>query len=245
MIEEKKCTGCKEIKPIENFSKDSSNSSGYQCKCKDCKKKVSYFDPSLDPTKTKKQCTGECKEEKFLTQFSRSDKGRLGYHNHCNDCRKLERRKTLNNNPKTEGTKFCGDCNKDVDVKDFSKDIYSIKDGLQVICRPCQFKRISKSHSKFEPFISNLIKDCRERCKKKAKNGRILEFTITKEDVIKLYKEQNGKCVFTKVEMTHNAINDRKEGDCHILNPYNISITSEIKWNKSHFCSTLLVTRHR
>jgi hypothetical protein len=51
-----------------------------------------------------------------------------------------------------------------------------------------------------------------------------LEFSITKEDVIKLYKDQNGKCAITKKEMTHNALNDRKEKDCHILNPYNISI---------------------
>jgi hypothetical protein len=226
MITGKKCSGCKETKPIECFSKDPSNSTGLQYKCKECKCKESYFDPKIDPATTKKKCTGECGQEKFLTEFSKSRTGRLGYNNHCNDCRKLDRRKGLNNAPKTEGTKICNGnfCKgKEHPKTSFNKDKYA-SDGLQSICRDCQLHKTNVSYSNFDVFIAKILNDCRERVKKKAKKGRILEFSITKDDVIKLYKEQNGKCAITKKEMTHNALNDRKEGDCHILNPYNISI---------------------
>ena len=38
LIKEKKCSSCKEILPISNFSKDNSRNDGYNYICKNCKK---------------------------------------------------------------------------------------------------------------------------------------------------------------------------------------------------------------
>jgi hypothetical protein len=226
MTEEKKCSGCGQTKSIDCFSVDLSNSTGYQHECKDCRKKRSYFDPNLDPTTTKKKCTGECKEEKFLTEFNRSDKGRFGYANECKSCRNCKRRQNTNLNPSTKGTKVCNGslCNgKEHSKTQFNKDKYS-QDGLQSVCRDCQLNKTNATYSKLDSFIAKILNDCRSRAKKKTKKGRDMQCTITKEDVLELYKTQDGKCAITKLVMTHNALNDRKEEDCHILNPLNISI---------------------
>lgn len=48
-MEEKKCSGCKALKPISSFNKHSTHRCGYQSQCRDCNKKTSraYYQSNL------------------------------------------------------------------------------------------------------------------------------------------------------------------------------------------------------
>jgi len=214
------CHKCKIEKPIIDFPKDVTQKSGFGGKCKTCKLENNYFDPNIDPYTTKKECfaKGGCGEEKFLIYFSKQKQGKFGYANLCMDCRKIRRRTRLHPDRPTTGEKCCAKCNKTFEVAKFSADKYS-KDGLQSVCKKCQCVKTAVTQSKFPSFIKRILNDANQRSKKKG-----IVFDITKEDIEKLYEKQNGICALSGTKMTHNAINDRQDDDCHILNPDNISI---------------------
>jgi hypothetical protein len=225
---EKKCSGCKIVKPHDKFSKDDSKTDGLQDKCKECRNKLDYFNPDLDPKTTLKLCNGPCKEEKPLVEYKRTKTGRFGFANMCKSCTKITQKEKAekNKNPDMEGTKICNGIlcqGEELPKTSFNYDSYN-KDGLQCVCKKCQLRKTQETYSKFDSFIKYLLNGCKRRVEKKAKNGRILEYSITLEDVIELYNKQNGLCFLSDLVMTHNAINDRKEDDEHILNKYNISI---------------------
>lgn len=223
-MNERKCRTCKETKSLEFFSKDSSNKSGFQCVCKICASQKTYYDPNVDPKTTTKVCVGECSQEKCLIEFSMQKTGKYGRANICIDCRKIDRRKKFNNEPPKEGTKICIDCKTELNVSKFSTNKYAKKDGLRSTCKKCAIKRGGIIQSKFEPFIKSKLRDCKNRIKKKAKRNIIIPYEIDAEFIKELYEKQNGKCALTGIQLTHNALNDRKDGDEHILNKYNLSI---------------------
>lgn len=214
------CHKCKVKKPITDFPKDATKKSGFGGKCKACKLENNYFDANVDPHVTKKECSGKggCGEEKFLIYFSKQKQGKFGYANLCTDCRKIKRRIDLHPERPSEGEKCCAKCKKTFEVANFSADKYS-KDGLQSVCRKCQCVKTAVTQSKFSSFIKKILNDANQRSKKKN-----IQFDITKENIETLYEKQKGLCALSGTKMTYNAINDRQEGDCHILNPDNISI---------------------
>lgn len=192
------------------------------------KSKIDYTDNTLDPKVATKQCfgTGGCNKTLTLEHFTLMKTGQLGRSNICIDCRKIVRRKNINENPSYEGKKTCNGnlCNgKELEKKEFDKDKYS-GDGLQSVCKSCFRNKSGICKSQLELFIVLILKDARTRAKKKTKNGRDFEYELDKKFILELYEKQDKKCAITKQVMTHNALNDRKEGDCHIMNPYNISI---------------------
>lgn len=226
---QKLCSGCNTIKTIDDFAKDKTSPSGYQGKCKKCKNSKSYFDDTLDPNVATKKCSSKskgCDKTLTLVNFSKNKAGRLGYHNLCDECRKKERRDNLNTEPDIKGTKACNGhfCEGKILAKsEFHLDKYA-GDGLQTLCRKCEKYKTAVSKSKFEPFITMILKDCRGRVRKKSEKRRNLAFEINLDFIIQLFHKQEGKCAITNMIMTHNALNEDKSDTEHIRNLKHISI---------------------
>lgn len=217
----KKCIKCKAEKTIDMFSKGRNE-------CKSCRLDLDYTDETLDPTVATKVCFGRggCGKTFTLDHFTLMKVGQFGRSNLCIDCRKIARRKNTNENPSYDGKKICNGnlCKgKELDKKEFNKDKFTI-DGLQSVCSICQLNKTAITQSKLDSFVMKILNDARERVKKHESKDRHLEFDIDKDFILNLYEQQGEKCAITKKEMTHNSLNCRKDGDCHILNPYNISI---------------------
>lgn len=233
-INSKICSDCKSEKTIAEFPKG-------RRQCKECRSKLDYFDETLDPNITTKQCcgVGGCKKTLTLCNFTLCKTGQFGYSNLCKDCRKVKRRINTNEDPDYEGTKICCGLlcrSKELLKTEFDKDKFS-GDGLQSVCKKCFKIKHGICKSQLEPFIVKIVKDTRNRIKAKASAGRILAFDIDKEFIVQLYKQQGGKCAITKIEMMHNSVNERTETSCHIMNPYNLSIDridSEIGYTKEN-----------
>ena len=225
-IKEKKCIGdiCKgKLVPVKKFSKDCSKPDGYQVRCKDCAKYIADKNKTdnehLNINTTYKICSSGdsgCGKKLSLSNFDKCKTGKYGYNNMCNECRKVQRQNTYE--PKKTGTKKCSLCGKPKDVSNFHIDKHNSPDGLASGCKVCRLIQARESNSKFPNFITQTIKNARSNAKK-----RKLLFSITTENIIDLYKTQNGKCAITDVLMTYNQ-KEREDTDAHILNPTNMSI---------------------
>jgi hypothetical protein len=91
----KRCTKCKQILPLAEFSKNKDGRYGYAFHCKKCKhqryRKYNPLDPQIAERKTLgaqglKRCT-ECNQIKPLTEFRRAPKGSYGRASKCKECR--------------------------------------------------------------------------------------------------------------------------------------------------------------
>lgn len=99
----KKCTKCKEVKPLDAFYKDNGSKSGYQSWCKTCKspnlemhiKKREKIRSLLE--EGKKRCSN-CGAEKQLNQFYQDNHRKDGRQGICKTCMSDIKRKYINAN---------------------------------------------------------------------------------------------------------------------------------------------------
>lgn len=161
----------------------------------------------------KKRCTGECNELKSLIEFHVNKGGLFGKQTECKTCRSTERRE-LNYLAKTEGEKYCNGCETNHPVDEFDKDRRN-SNGLQTYCRKYQKINNAKWKSTFNGFLTNLFKDLRENAK-----NRDIKVEITKDDIIKLYHQQDEKCALTGKQLTINV--KTEENDVSTL--WNLSV---------------------
>ena len=80
------------------------------------------------------------------------------------------------------------------DVDEYYRDKSSCT-GLQSYCKNCQKEKIYESQSKLEGYISKLYNTLLTKYTDKVK--------ITKEDILKVYYNQNKKCAFTDELLTY------------------------------------------
>lgn len=209
---------------VDKFSKQKYGD-GCQTNCKDCTKHINVqkieLHKDIDLENTTKTCKNpdcSCINPQPLTAFDKHAHYEFGRNNICKVCRKIQR--SAQSHPRKEtGTKKCsGKCGKILDVSEFHSDKYNT-DGLQSCCKTCHIGRQKSAYSKYTGCIKKLLKDARGRAKKKNK-----KFDITYDDIDELYKLQNGKCAITQLEMQHDHMTERKEGDHHIINQTNMSI---------------------
>lgn len=87
----KTCNKCATIKPVEQFSRNSSTKSGYQNYCKECSSK--YFAEFVNKRKTEttkiyvesKKCV-KCGTVKPRSQYTKRTNSKDGLNNYCKYC---------------------------------------------------------------------------------------------------------------------------------------------------------------
>ncbi len=233
----KKCNGplCNgKMVPVKNFYKDRTNmTDGLQGTCKNCKKASALAKAKIGNSVTEKKCisnspnTISCGKTKPLSEFSLNHYGTFGRHNQCNECRAKNRRK-VSTDPQKTGTKICTgeQCLKinkngvEKNVSEFHADKYSLKDGLQALCKNCKKHVMAKYRSSLKGFIKLLLEDARSNVRKKAKEIKV---KISYDDILELYNKQNKRCSLSGIVMTHEYKADTKS-KTYIKYPYNISI---------------------
>lgn len=125
-------------------------------------------------------------------------------------------------------SKLCAKCGEEKDVSLFFKHT-ATSDGWHSWCKHCckngNEKSRQKKYSSFEGRISTLLISCKNSSIK-----RNNEFSITREDLIKMWELQGGKCAYTFFDL-----------ETQPNNPYSVSverIDSNIGYTKDN---TILV----
>jgi hypothetical protein len=94
--EEKPCTECKEIFPLDNFYVDAQKFDGRGTKCKDCFKQIQKKDkPKIDVVDYTCQ---KCKVTKPLHDFHKLTKSKTGHKYKCKECLRCERKRVTHKN---------------------------------------------------------------------------------------------------------------------------------------------------
>lgn len=110
------CNVCSEEKSLENFWKNKNNVTGYDTRCKQCKKvlrdayrkKLKEHNLLNPPSATHLQCT-KCKELRPIKLFKKELSRKFGVITVCKDCRKLYWKKPKSYGPvsKERSAEYC------------------------------------------------------------------------------------------------------------------------------------------
>ena len=96
--------------------------------------------------------------------------------------------------------KTCSKCSKEYPVSDFFKHKQT-KDGLHSWCKSCckegNEKSRQKKYSTFEGRITTFLRTCKNSAEKRGN-----EFSLTRQDLIDCWENQQGLCVYSGIEMT-------------------------------------------
>lgn len=90
-MDTKRCSTCKEIKPLSEFHKNKSTKDGLQKSCKNCMKKVRAKHKEKNkakapPIETELKHCSSCKELKLYSEFYKCRTKKDGYHCQCKKC---------------------------------------------------------------------------------------------------------------------------------------------------------------
>ena len=142
-----------------------------------------------------KICT-VCRSCKPLSEYHRLKNGKFGRHSHCKTCRKVERQK-LNYERPIGRIVQCLQCMEVMPENMFYRNRASSL-GVQPYCIRCHKEKIYESQSKLLGFITKIYNKLIRRCIKNHISCRII-----KDDIVKLYHHQKGKCALTNEMMTY------------------------------------------
>ena len=137
-----------------------------------------------------------CKVIKSLDEFHNLKTGKYGKHSNCKECREKYRKKLSYNKPKNGRLKCC-QCHLTRSVDEFYRD-RSSSTGLQSYCKSCLKEKVYESQSKLEGYISKLLSNLQVQARK---NNETI--TITKNDIIDIYENQNKKCALSDELLTY------------------------------------------
>ncbi|EIE20639.1 hypothetical protein COCSUDRAFT_57208 [Coccomyxa subellipsoidea C-169] len=141
--ENKKCSGCHDVKPIAEFHKSKRRFDGYQAYCKPCCQKLhtTWRDsrPAVAPCVTRKFCGG-CKLEKAASEFHKDRKRTDGLQCQCKACTTLLHKKWRDERKRADRPvaerKACRACAETKPAEEFGRDARAA-DGLQSRCKVC------------------------------------------------------------------------------------------------------------
>jgi len=154
-----------------------------------------------------KICTN-CNKHLALNNFHKLKNGRFGRHSRCKLCRKI----VINTIQKKSPNKLlCHCCKKVKNIYQFYKNKRS-STGHQSYCTFCQKEKMVQSMSK----INNYLKLVLKKFNNKNKDSQI---NIDVNDLLNIYRQQDGLCGITGHKLTH--IVDKKQRTDNI---WNISI---------------------
>lgn len=163
----------------------------------------------------KKRCADICKELKLINSDFHKGKDKFGKDLRCKSC-KSTGSKGKDNPRQEDGTKYCTKC-KDYHVVSEFQTKKSAPDGLQSYCKKIKRQQMIEWASTQDGFLTRLFDYLKNNAEKRARDIKI---EITKDDVIELYKQQNGKCALTGQQLTTNVVTNENN-----LSPlWNISV---------------------
>ena len=186
-----------------------------------------------------KLCT-KCKKYKPMTSeyFPKRNNAKCGYDSHCKECEKEKESKRVRIPSFNEnGELYCQTCKTYKPIFEFNKgQKCKCRQDYSRECKECEskrkkIKRATQEIDNKEQFLARLLYGCKTRALKDK-----IPFDLTKEQLIKLFDSQNGKCAISGLNMTTL----RKSGK----NPYNASI-DRIKPGRAYTLSNIrLVCNH-
>lgn len=156
-----------------------------------------------------------CKKELPLNRknFKRiidKDTGKETYNSICRNCEKQQKDKEYANEWK-DGKLLCHICGEYKDQSEFSEHPYYVyrnnKDKRCKHCKQIQNKQARKNYSnetKLYKVLQERWLGARDRA-----NNKGIPFTITKEDLLELWENQEGLCNISKIPMTFELDNGR------------------------------------
>ena len=145
----------------------------------------------------------------YFKKYSHKTEDGLNFHTTCRKCEeKLEYEQEWK-----DGKLKCHICGEYFDPEYFhlaGENKYSIRNGRDKRCPKCKIEQNKKARQQYSKE-TKLYKILQERwlgAKDRAYNKGI-PFTITKEDLLELWKQQNGLCNVSKIPMTYELDNGR------------------------------------
>ncbi len=217
-ITKKKCTICREIKPLESFYTNPRGKAGRESQCKECSKSAKRLSNYPRKVSGIKVCT-TCKEEKNVSYFHSDKNITDGLKSSCIECLKSYNAEHKFQRQE-EGEKFCIGCNLAKDVSSFWAKAYN-SSGLGSTCRECRdIERVEKL-TKLDNFISYICKNSRASAKR-----RKLDHGIDENIIMKLWQEAKQICIGTGYKMTHKIMSSDNNNSYRVQLPhyYNLSI---------------------
>lgn len=159
---------------------------------------------------TYKLCT-KCLEYKPMTEeyFYNRNNVKCGFSSSCKECNKEKEKKRIRIKPFNEnGELYCQSCKTYKSISEFYENSSNTKNRNYYSnnCKDCESERhkeYRKTHSTddINVFFRDLATGCRGRAYRS--NGKF-ECSITKDDLIALYKKQNHQCALSGIIMTTN-----------------------------------------
>lgn len=146
-----------------------------------------------------KTCT-KCNTQLSLDNFHKLNKGKYGTYPQCKLCRKLNKKLTNDKKIILKDNIIdltCFNCGLIKPKSEFYKNNNS-NTGFQIYCKICNKEKIAISMSNLQNYTKIILKKFKNKNKDKKIN-------INSNDVIKLYREQEGLCYITKHELTHEV----------------------------------------
>jgi hypothetical protein len=102
-------------------------------------------------------------------------------------------------------TKICSKCKCEKSVEDFSKQAIG-KNGLRADCKVCKNIYDDNYIKSLKGYLKKLLIGAKNHAKVRLSNGRIEAgvFELTFEDIEALWKNQDGKCYYSSIQMNHD-----------------------------------------
>lgn len=156
-----------------------------------------------------------CGRELPLTRenFKRVKDKSIGKEKYNSICRKCEQQQKEEEQSKEwkDGKLLCHICGEYKDPSEFQNHVYyAYRNNKDKRCRKCKQEQNKEARSNYSEE-NKLYKVLQERwlsARDRAANKGI-PFTITKEDLLELWKQQNGLCNISKIPMTYELDNGR------------------------------------
>ena len=162
------------------------------------------------------KCCSRCNENKPYLDFYKHKKEKDGYYYLCRTCAKNEKKKLNVPFPDETFKKECPCCKIELPAIDFGT-CKERKDGVQYKCKKCSLNATRESRNSIEGRISFILSNAKRNLIRPTK---LLELSITKNDLIELFTKQKGLCALSGIKMEHTINNN----ETIVENKYNISI---------------------
>lgn len=186
----KNCSGCGECKTVDNFHRDGNKDDGFHTRCKKCREKEKK--PKAEKPAVTEKCCIECEEVKKVEDFPKRG---TGHRNMCKACT-YDKYPPKKQEREDDAEYKCSTC------KEMKKGC-EFYDTASNMCAGCEGKRMHEARKTLDGALKELVGSARNRIK--MVDNIVADFDLDFEYVKLLYKEQDGRCYYSGIEMTTNG----------------------------------------